>query len=54
MGVVMSSISIAMRSVPEAQADHHSPKAITLFCCFGLVTSVCLMTFGMDLSTGWL
>jgi len=29
-------------------------KTIALFCCLGLVASLCLMTFGIDLSDGWL
>jgi hypothetical protein len=53
-GVPMTMISIvSMRSVSEARAGDHSPKTIALFCCLGLVTSVCLMTFGIDLSAGW-
>jgi hypothetical protein len=42
-----------MRSVSEAQADR-SLKKITLFSCMGLVTSLCLMTLGVNLSAGWL
>jgi hypothetical protein len=51
----MTAISIvSMRSVAETQANDHSPKTIVLFCCLGLVASLCLVTFGMDLGAGWL
>ena len=50
----MTTISIAsMGSVPETRADNHSLKTIVLFCCVGLAASLCLMTFGIDLSAGW-
>jgi hypothetical protein len=42
---------VSMRSDSEAQS---SIKIIALFSCIGLVASVCLMTFGVDLSAGWL
>ena len=46
---------VSMRSVDEPRAAHgHSPKTVVLFCCFGLVASLSLMTFGIDLSAGWL
>ena len=51
----MTAISIvSMRSVREARAYGHSPKATVLFCCLGLVASLGLMTFGVDLTAGWL
>jgi hypothetical protein len=53
--VAMTAISIvSMRSVSETQADDHSLKTIAQFCCLGLVASLCLATFGIDLSAGWL
>ena len=46
---------VSMRSVHELRAAHdHSPKSVVLFCCFGLVASLSLMAFGVDLSAGWL
>ncbi|HEY6769911.1 MAG TPA: hypothetical protein VI386_34665 [Candidatus Sulfotelmatobacter sp.] len=45
---------VSTRAVSEARAHDHSPKAVVLFCCFGLVASLGLMTFGVDLSAGWL
>jgi hypothetical protein len=51
----MTAISIvSMRSASEARGNDHSPKAVVLFCCVGLVVSLSLMTFGVDLSAGWL
>jgi hypothetical protein len=48
----MTTISIvSMRPIPETQADSSLPT-ITLFCCFGLVASLCLMSFGVDVSGG--
>jgi hypothetical protein len=49
----MTTIAIvSMRSVSEAY--DHSLKAIALFCCAGLVASLGLMTFGLEMSAGWL
>jgi hypothetical protein len=46
-------ISIAsLNSAPAARAEFHSPNTIALFCCLGLVVSLCLMTQGLDLSLG--
>jgi len=51
----MTAISIvSTRSAREARAHDDSPKTVVLFCCFGLVASLSLMTFGIDLSAGWL
>jgi hypothetical protein len=52
---MMTAISIvSTRSAREAQAHDDSPKAVVLFCCIGLVASLSLMIFGIDLSAGWL
>jgi hypothetical protein len=49
----MTTISItSMQTVAAGHADR-SPKTIVMFCCVGLVASFCLMTFGIDLSAGW-
>jgi hypothetical protein len=51
----MTAISIvSTRSAREARAHDDSLKAVVLFCCFGLVVSLSLMIFGIDLSAGWL
>ena len=39
-------------SIPLVLADAESSKAIGFFCALGLVASLCLMTFGVDLSAG--
>jgi hypothetical protein len=50
----MATVSIAsMISVPEMGVDDDSPKIILLFCCIGLIVSLCLMTLGIDLSADW-
>jgi hypothetical protein len=55
LGVTMTAFSIvSTRSAREARAHDDSPKAVVLFCCFGLVVSLSLMIFGIDLSAGWL
>ncbi len=50
----MSMISVvSMHSVGAARADDQSPKTVALFCCVGLVLSLCLIASGMDLGAGW-
>jgi hypothetical protein len=44
---------VSMGLIHETRADDHSLKTIVLFCCVGLVASLCLMTLGIDLSAGW-
>jgi hypothetical protein len=39
-------------SIPMLPADAESSRAVGLFCMLGLVASLCLMTFGVDLSAG--
>jgi hypothetical protein len=36
------------------ETDNDSLKTIVLFTCVGLIASLCLMTFGIDLSAGWI
>lgn len=51
----MSMISVgSTRSIGAVRADDRSPKSVALFCCVGLVVSLCLIASGMDLSAGWL
>jgi len=45
---------VSTRSAREARAHDDSLKAVVLFCCFGLVVSLSLMIFGIDLTAGWL
>jgi hypothetical protein len=35
------------------EADEHPLRSIVLFSCAGLIASICLMAFGVDLSAGW-
>jgi hypothetical protein len=50
----MTTVSItSIASVSEARSDDHPLKTIVLFCCVGLIASLCLITFGIDLSAGW-
>ena len=47
----MAALSVvSMRSTVQIRTDDHSLKSIALFCCVGLVVSLCLMASGVDLS----
>jgi hypothetical protein len=51
----ISTVAItSITSVSETRTDDHPLKTIVLFCCVGLIASLCLITFGIDLSAGWL
>jgi hypothetical protein len=53
-GVLMSMISVAsMNSISAARAGDSSAKSVALFCCVGLVVSLCLIASGIDLGAGW-
>ena len=43
---------VSPASTPVLLADAELSKAIGFFCVLGLVASLCLMTFGVDLSAG--
>jgi hypothetical protein len=48
----MTALSIvSMRS--DSDTDDHSLKTVARLCCLGLIASICLITFGMDLTAGW-
>jgi hypothetical protein len=50
----MSMISVvSTRSIGAVRDDDRSSKSVALFCCVGLVVSLCLIASGMDLSAGW-
>ncbi len=55
-GVVMTDFSIAAIATTESVEDthDHSLKTIALFCCAGLLTSLCLMAFGIDMGATWI
>jgi hypothetical protein len=52
----MTDFSIASIAAAESAegTEDSSFKTIVLFCCVGLLASLCLMTFGVDLSAGWI
>ena len=53
-GVLMSMISVAsMNSISVVRASDRSPKSVALFCCAGLLVSLCLIASGIDLGAGW-
>jgi hypothetical protein len=51
----MSEISmIAVRAVPASMPADQSLATIALFSCVGLLVSVVLITFGIDLGPAWI
>jgi hypothetical protein len=52
----MTDFSIATIATTESVEEVHvdSFKTIVLFCCAGLLVSIGLMTFGIDLGAGWI
>lgn len=52
----MTDFSIAAIATTESVEDthDHSLKTIALFCCAGLLTSLCLMAFGIDIGAIWI
>lgn len=51
----MSQISmIAVRAVPASTEADQSFTAIALFSCVGLLVSIGLITFGIDLGPAWI
>jgi len=54
-GGTMSEISmIAVRAVPASTPADQSLATIALFSCIGLLVSVVLITFGIDLGPAWI
>jgi hypothetical protein len=50
----MTTISIVSTgSISKTRADA-SVANITMLCCVGLVTSFCLIAFGVDIGAAWL
>ncbi len=52
----MTDFSVATIATTESVEDIHddSLKTIVLICCAGLLASLCLMTFGIDLGAAWI
>ena len=46
-------LASAIRIESAKEAGEQSFKTIALFTCIGLMTSLCVMTLGIDLSAGW-
>lgn len=44
---------ILTRRVPAPQAEADILKQVALFCCAGLLVSLLMMTYGVDLSPGF-
>jgi hypothetical protein len=49
----MNTVSISLGHVFAPAAAGHSFKAVALFSCAGLATSLCLLAFGVNLGLGW-
>ena len=50
----MNTISnIFMRAIPETQTSVHPLKTIALFCGIGFAASLCMASFGLDMSVGF-
>ncbi len=52
----MTDFSIATIATTDSVEEVHgdSFKTIVLLCCAGLLASLSLMTFGVDLGAGWI
>ncbi len=52
----MTDFSIATIAATESVEEVHvdSLKTIVMVCCAGLLASLCLMTFGVDLGAAWI
>jgi hypothetical protein len=53
MEIAMNAISnVLIDAIPETDTKAHPVRTIALFCCLGLVASLCLATSGLDLGAG--
>jgi hypothetical protein len=53
MELAMNAIStILIDAIPETDSEAHPLRTIVLFCCLGLVASLCLAVSGLDLGAG--
>jgi nitrogen fixation protein FixH len=48
-----SSSYVSIRAIPEAHTGRHLLKTIAVFCAVVLGASLCLATYGLDLSAGF-
>jgi hypothetical protein len=49
----MTMLSIVSTGSVSHSSDH-SPQSIALFCCAGLIASICLIVSGVNLGAAWL
>ena len=53
MEVAVNAIStVLIDAIPETTTETHPIRTIALFCCLGLVASLCLAIAGFDLAAG--
>jgi hypothetical protein len=53
MEVAVNAISaVLVHAIPETNTETHPLRTIVLFCCLGLVASLCLAISGLDLGAG--
>ena len=45
--------NVSTRAIPETQTDVHPLNTIAVFCALVLGVSLCLATYGLDLSAGY-
>jgi len=45
--------NVSTRAIPKTQTDVHPLDAIAVFCAIGLGASLCMATYGLDLSAGF-
>ena len=45
--------NVSTRTIPETQTDVHPLNAIAVFCAIVLGASLCMATYGLDLSAGF-
>jgi hypothetical protein len=45
--------SVLMRQAAKAKTDAHPFKIVALFCGFGLLASLCFVSWGFDLGAGF-
>jgi hypothetical protein len=53
MEIVMNAISnVLIHAIPDTDGKAYPVRTIALFCCLGLVASLCLAASGLDLGVG--
>jgi hypothetical protein len=54
-GIAMNTIvaNVLMREAAKVQADARPFKLIALFCSVGLLASLCMASFGIDIGAGF-